>query len=307
MEFNRKHPELAAKVATLIESGLNPEEIITHFKNLDIAKINDNYDIEESFPEEIKTISKALAYREMDMNDIREVHRLLNAAYEAEVSPAEPESFRVGEAVSLQTILDLLNDDSYKWILAESTGDSVSDGFILGACCFSTTGQSRRNGQVEGLLGSIRLFGILPKLRGLCVGRRLLMKVEDAIFEKYLCCRSMVCIPSPRKSLIDWIRRRNYLELGSVAYPFEAIGHLKKRDCSSDSEVRLVQFVKTKPSLLQQDSSADGKGTKTRAVVCASHISEDEPPPHPQAHLPPIFRSHLPINKQYQEDMDEVD
>jgi ribosomal protein S18 acetylase RimI-like enzyme len=65
-------------------------------------------------------------------------------------------------------------------------------------------------GVVEGNLGSIRYFAVLPKFHGLCVGQRLLMKTErEMVKEK--CVRCMVSVASTRNKLIDWIISEFYM------------------------------------------------------------------------------------------------
>jgi GNAT superfamily N-acetyltransferase len=279
-EFNRKHPELAAKLMTYIESGLNPDEIIAKFKSDDESKELDSE--KEIFPGEIKLISQALAYRKANNTDLNELFDLFLAAYHDEIDGAE--SFRKGNAISISVLKDLLGDPSYKWLIVEApSGREIErDGVILGACCYSTGGVSRRNGNIflffsfvfnlllsqllsgviEGALGSIRLFGVLPRYRGLCIGRRLLQKLEDVVFAAG-CCRLMVCVPSPRITMLAWIERRHYIRLGSCRYPADSVGHELKFPTSVD----LVQFVKTKPSLLSENSIADDKTVKVFALV----------------------------------------
>ena len=58
---------------------------------------------------------------------------------------------------------------------------------------------SRRNGEVEGNLGSIRLFAVLPRFHGLCIGLRLLKKTESYMFRAN-CVRCMACAASTRLS-----------------------------------------------------------------------------------------------------------
>lgn len=62
-------------------------------------------------------------------------------------------------------------------------------------------------GEVEGPLGVIRLLGVLPRYQGLCIGNRLLKRTEKAMHSQG-CIRSMVCVPSPRHSMSNWIQRR---------------------------------------------------------------------------------------------------
>jgi hypothetical protein len=156
-EFNRKHPELAAKLMTLIESGLNPDEIIAKFKSDDESKALDSE--KEVFPGEIKLISQALAYREASSVDLNELFDLFLGSYDDEIAGAE--SFRKGNAISISVLKDLLGDDSYKWLIVEApSGREIErDGVILGACCYSTSGVSRRNGDFFGdLLAVIKIL-----------------------------------------------------------------------------------------------------------------------------------------------------
>lgn len=146
-EFSKKHPKLHAKLMSYVESGMNPDEIIAQFKkdDEDARPENQNTTTEE-FPDEIMLISQALAYREAEMEDIDEIHGLLNSSYNSEVSG--PESFRSGEVISKDLVEGLMSDPSYKWLLVEApSGRNIElDGVILGACCFSTDGVSRCNG-----------------------------------------------------------------------------------------------------------------------------------------------------------------
>eukprot|EP01035_Chromulina_nebulosa_P029874 gene29874-39651_t len=266
--FNTKHPEIATKVTNLIESGLCPDEIIRHFRSEDEKKLHQVTTESEIFPDEIYQISQAFAYRSASKSDEVSIFNLLHRAYSIEIDGDE--SFRCGEAVSMDTIRNLLDDDeSYQWILAElPSGRHVgNDGALIGVCCFSTTGLSRRNGIVEGNLGSIRFFGILPRYKGFCVGQRILSKVEDIIFNKPpFCCRSMVCIPSARVSILKWVERRGYSRVGSMPYPAAALGHTLKGS-SDSSQVELIQFIKSGPSLLSADNTADDKVPTVKTLV----------------------------------------
>ena len=272
--FNNKHPELAAKVTNLIESGLCPDEIINHFRSEDEKKIHQPTTTEsEIFPDEIYQISQAFAYRSASKSDEVSIFNLLHRSYSIEIDGDE--SFRSGEAVSIDTIRNLIDDESYQWILAElPSGRHVgNDDSLIGVCCFSTTGLSRRNGIVEGKLGSIRFFGILPRYKGFCVGQRILSKVEDVIFNKPpFCCRSMVCIPSARTSLLKWVERRGYSMVGSMPYPASALGHTLKGSGDS-SQVELIQFIKSGPSLLSADSAADDKLPTVKSLTSSSSNS----------------------------------
>jgi GNAT superfamily N-acetyltransferase len=212
-------------------------------------------------------ISQAFAYRKPDSSDIQRVHELLNAAYLDEING--PEAFRVSrteESVSLETVQYLFDDASYQWLVMENpSGNGAFDSdAIVGACCFSTDGVSRRNGEVEGALGSIRFFGIIPKYRGLCIGTRFLNKVEDILFNKSKCCRAMVCLPSTKEKLLAWVQRKNYIRVGSTSYPAQSIGHILKPDIDA---VELVQFIKCRPLLHSENDTADDKEKKILALA----------------------------------------
>jgi ribosomal protein S18 acetylase RimI-like enzyme len=237
---------MAAKLADLIEGGLNPEQIIQHFKNTDEAKaINDKeWDDVEVFPDEIHIISQALAYREATLDDAKELLALLCSGYRPEIEGSE--SFRQGEVVTESVVRTLLNDATYKWLLVEApSGKEIErDGVILGAACFSMDGVARKNGVIEGQLGSIRFLAVLPRYHGFCVGRRLLERVEEAMF-KNNCCKVMACIPTTRVSAMEWLDRRGYVEAGSIPYPTAGLGHILK---DRIEDMGLVRFVKSKPA-----------------------------------------------------------
>jgi hypothetical protein len=101
----------------------------------------------ESIPQEVRLIAQALAYRVPTLVDIDEIHRVLQQSYQEEVEGEE--AFRIGDTVSKATIESLLSDNSYKWIVVETpNGYGIErDGAILGVCCFSTDGVSRRSGE----------------------------------------------------------------------------------------------------------------------------------------------------------------
>lgn len=93
-------------------------------------------------------------------------------------------------------------------------------------------------GLVEGKLGSIRYLCVLQKFRGVCLGQRLLDKVESVMLRNYDCCRSMVCLSNRRKTLCEWAERRGYGFAGSQNYPCPDGQKLLFDD------VRLLMFVK---------------------------------------------------------------
>ncbi len=161
-EFSRKHPEMAAKLMTLAESGLTPDEIMNQFKMDDEAKeFANKKSTTEDFPDEIMLISQALAYRTATDSDFPALRGLLGSSYGAEVTGSE--AFRSGDSISESSLRDLLNDSSYKWLLVEAPSgrDVEMDGAILGACCYSTDGISRRNGAQADLISIMILLVFL--------------------------------------------------------------------------------------------------------------------------------------------------
>lgn len=62
-------------------------------------------------------------------------------------------------------------------------------------------------GEIEGNLGSIRFLGVLPQFVGVCVGLRLLQKVERTM-QQAGCCRSMICVASPKETMQKWIESK---------------------------------------------------------------------------------------------------
>lgn len=252
---SRKHPELAAKVANFIESGLDPDQIIEKFREADHLKALEAVEgsHEEKIPDEIQLISQALAYRDAVLSDFDIIYSLIKSAYSPEIKGSE--SFRTGEVVSEELLRCLLEDCSYRWLIMEApSGRGIEeDGLMLGVSCFSTDGISKRNGDVEGNLCSIRLFAVLPRYHGLCLGRRLLSKTEEIAFQAK-CCRVMACIPSKRSSMVSWIERRNYVKVGSCNYPFNG---LNQESLVAEESTKLFQFVKLNPSFEVKESTVN--------------------------------------------------
>mmetsp|Transcript_22310 Transcript_22310/g.37323 ORF Transcript_22310/g.37323 Transcript_22310/m.37323 type:complete len:326 (+) Transcript_22310:45-1022(+) len=264
--FSQTHPQMAAKLADLIESGLDPEQIIQHFKKEDEDKVLEEEEGLETevFPDEIVIISQALAYREATLDDESELYNLLNSSYNPEIVGTE--SFRMGEnSVSKKEVQSLLQDPTYQWLIVEApNGKGIEqDGVILGATCYSTAGLSRRNGEVEGHLGSCRYLAVLPRYHGFCVGRRLLERVEEAM-KKGDCCKSMICIPSTRETMMDWVERRGYVDFGAIPYPTAALAHTLKDDLPED--LQLVRFIKDFKNL-DVTSNADACTSSTPSAT----------------------------------------
>lgn len=254
---------------------------------------------------EIRTIAQALCFRYATEEDLPELKKVLSSCYEVEVNEAssstlppssgsnacssdassasaphstnslvaklqQAEGFRRGKALPDDAIESLFfNDPSFKWLIVEApNGHGIEkDGVILGASCFSTDGISKRNGEKEGFLGSIRYFGVLPRFQGLCVGLRLLKRTETEMM-KAKCVRVMCCIPSTRVSVHKWLERKGYKRAGEMPYPFVSLGHepssmFDKGDASKGT-VSLIVFLKP----LQEPSlEADYKDPETTVLT----------------------------------------
>jgi len=53
----------------------------------------------------------------------------------------------------------------------------------------------------------------------------------------------MVCVPSYRLSIVEWMQRRGYDAYGEVKYPAAGVRHILKDSCQ---DVVLVRFLKDK-------------------------------------------------------------
>jgi GNAT superfamily N-acetyltransferase len=186
--------QLTPEILGLIQDGKVPLEIAQKVLNFerDASDPLERPDLlRETFSDEIVAISQALAYRRAIGSDAVAVFRLLEHAYSPEVEGRE--SFRTGEFMTVEDIISSIAEEEFNWLLMEvpegtetNSGDS-----IIGVCCYSTDGISRRNGEIEGNLGSVRALAVAPKMHGLCVGQRLLGKVEYEM-RKCGCVRMMV-------------------------------------------------------------------------------------------------------------------
>jgi hypothetical protein len=145
-KFQQENPDVAAKIMNYMESGLTPADIVQELQLDSTKKLYAHEKEPEIIPESIKMISQALAYRIPDDSDIKVLVSLLSAAYEQEVNGEE--AFREAPSVAEEVVVGLLNDSSYHWLLAEApNGRGVeADGLIMGACCYSTNGVSKKNG-----------------------------------------------------------------------------------------------------------------------------------------------------------------
>ncbi len=293
-EARKRDPKLVEEVISMVESGMGSMEIIEKVRSAqgpETTSVSEDVPI----PEEIKVIAQALAFRVPTQSDLKEIVAVLKSAYSSEIRG--PESFRSDKtAIEEDVVANLLSDSSYQWCVAEVPNGKgyVPDGAIIGVCCYSTDGVSRKNGAVEGNLGSIRYLGVLPQFLGLCVGFRLLYRVESTMLNTFKCVRSMVCIPSARKSLLKWIVRRDYQKAGEMKYP-DGLGHKLV-----DSNVSLVVFVKPLQNDLVADSiekerilMLNGNNTTYTSTKVEEEEEEEERAPVGSGrnmHLSPIWR-----------------
>lgn len=271
--------KIQSKVINLAESGLSPEMIANRIMEENEISAN-NYDDPEAFSDGMKVVAQALAFRRANVMDCTAITRLINIAYKDETEGVE--SFRSGECVTKTIIMGMLNDKEYLWQLVEApNGFGVEeDGQLIAVSCFTVNGTSRKNGVVEGKAGSIRFLAVLPRYRGLCVGLRLLNRIERYMLESG-CCRSIASIPSTRGTLQRWIERREYELAGTIPYPTAAVGHV----ITASEPVSLLVYHK---SLFSEHSKNSIRiRTKQNNSDSASIRSQSEfraliaPPPPP--------------------------
>lgn len=293
-EAAHKDPRAVNRLIGLLESGVSPEEAAKKMEfEAEKAALEEveGPDEEETFTDEIKIISQALAFRKAEPDDLMEVMRLLNAAYSVETGDGE-ESFRRGDGMSVEVLISLFDDKSYEWLVVEAPNgrEAVKDGTLLGVCVYSTDGVSRRNGEIEGKLGSIRILAVLPQFHGYMIGLRLLKRVESNMF-KAGCVRSMACIPSVRATLEEWFEHRGYKLAGMTAYPAAAADHDVREEFDiDDSEaapegstekrhLRLLHFMRklevTAPTSVAE--SKRGTGSNSTEANSAGGTDEYEP------------------------------
>jgi ribosomal protein S18 acetylase RimI-like enzyme len=310
-------PTLQNKIRHMVEvEGMTPDELLKKLHEDAERQLIEQADEEErrrrgvtsttdlaefdDVPKEIQLIAQALAYRVATIDDLDELHKLLSLAYKDEVNGNE--AFRIGESVSKESVEYHLSDPSYQWLLVEAPNGHgiLRDGDILGACCYSTDGVSKKNGVVEGNVGSIRYFAILPRFRGLCIGRRLLQKIEETIF-KTNCIFVAASIPSPRDSMMTWISNRGYDEVRSMVYPFAGLRHSPFPTLDPE-EIFLVQFVKANPHY--KKPSAQGNAVNIPSNIPVNTPPQPAPQPKKKIPLPPQWRqSEMIISEEVIQDL----
>jgi hypothetical protein len=123
----------------------------------------DAYSYQIPVPEKIKVIAQALAYRRPERSDAPAILSLINLSYRAECIGRE--AFRKDEPCITMSVLEqiLFEDDEHQWLLVEAPDRSV-EGYlgtigesILGVMCYTTHGQSKRNGNIPIIIGTNRI------------------------------------------------------------------------------------------------------------------------------------------------------
>ena len=275
IHLKRMSHHLTPEILALIEDGKLPMEIARRVLNTDDDTLRPGEKLDgesEMFPEEMITISQALAYRRANLDDVSRIFEVLKSSYAAEINGSE--SFRRDEPVmSSDDILLSIREGSFSWLIVEvpEGRGTRADGSAIAVCAFTTDGISRRNGEVEGNLGSIRLFALLPQYHGLQIGVRFLDKVELEMKKLNGCVRMMCSIPSTRKSMLKWVERQQFLFAGIIPYP-SGLGHtLKVNDVKLHVYLRAIRYSRLDKSMMD----ADAKNPTEIETVLKLNIKSD--------------------------------
>ena len=151
-------PKATNKIMTMVEAGMDTDAIAAALQErADLKHVVATEGLgavpggeEEAFPREIRLIAQALAFTsDVTEADVFRVHSVLSAAYVAECGGAE--AFRGGPALGRAAVEALVSDPCYRWVLVEAPNGhrAEEDGALLGACCYTTDGVSRKNGEVR--------------------------------------------------------------------------------------------------------------------------------------------------------------
>lgn len=145
-KVKHKDAALVNQVTELIERGLNPQQIANHLMEQSRRQAQGIEDEPEIFSDQITIASQALAFRDALLEDAAMISRIINDAYHGEV--IGDEAFREGPTVSETLISDMLAIDTYHWTVVEAPrGFGIEEnGTVLGVCCYTTDGVSRKNG-----------------------------------------------------------------------------------------------------------------------------------------------------------------
>lgn len=167
---------------------------------------------------EIRLIAQALAFREADPSDVAGLVRLVNEAHAAErSSPSNPAGFNPNPLIDEDTVAAMVADPACQWLLVEAPIGlgGFPDGTLLGCACYSVGGAAANT---PDRVGAIRILAVAEQFQGLCVGQRLLARVEKEI-KAAGCQRSLTCIPNRACGVLSWAERRGYEQAGVAQYP----------------------------------------------------------------------------------------
>jgi len=162
----KKDPKLVSQITDMIQSGMDSQTIADNLVEQSRRESKGVIEVQEVFSDEITVSAQALAFRNATAADIEVIARLINSAYAKEVFGHE--AFREGPTITEDTVALMLGDATYYWTLVEAPcGRGVEDdGTVLGVCCFTTDGISKKNGQEEGHVGAIRYIAVDPRYHG---------------------------------------------------------------------------------------------------------------------------------------------
>jgi len=104
--------------------------------------------------------------------------------------------------VNLDIVKQMISDDSCEVLIAEvPLGRSiVPDGTLLSCCVYSLGHSAASGGDGKHKPGAIRMLAVNVDFLGLCIGQRMLSKVEKDMISKN-CDFNCLCIVSSRKSM----------------------------------------------------------------------------------------------------------
>ena len=151
----------AARILELAERGFDPAEIIRILAEEDEPREAPS---EETFPPSVRVIAQAFACRQATVKDLDELYSLLNRAYRSDWDGDEA-YLAPSSGISREAILQYISSDAYRFLVFEvPRGFEIEeDGTIVATCCFSTDGESKRDGVAEGALCSIRWLAVHEK------------------------------------------------------------------------------------------------------------------------------------------------
>ena len=109
----------------------------------------------------------------------------------------------------------------------------VPDGTLLSCCVYSFGSSAASGGTTSHKPGAIRLLAVSVDFLGLCIGQRMLSKVEKDMAEKS-CDFNCVCVASTRKSMWKWAERRGYKRVSAVDFPVDKVPFRVKDERKND-------------------------------------------------------------------------